>query len=704
MDAKVLAWVKAFFAVRGWSLDDNPPPGEQDADIGLLMQVHERLVALARQLHDYPPDGVPPQMWVTAENELRALASAIANRDKGAGTTAGDRATTALNAIATYRPAVGFVPSDPVVANPLLNDGWHKANFPVPGQMSFGLRCETDDNDKITGVRLAGRPAGKHGGAQGQHVTAFVTIRAAAIGAVHGRTEDEAMQNVAHLFKGLLDYPAFGPEAPVDGLDPEMLALVRGLARGDPSVTARFTLDQAMAYYVEVRDALPGASLKVDLTTGGHGDVAGKGEGTFARSLDGMDEKVRATPANARLPMDESDALHVLMLMQKLYDPGAVGRLTDPVKQRHALETFVMSMAQGYPDLFKATTAHGTIGARLAEAVMGTVPPPYPGDGPDVIEARARRNDLMGRANGAATFPVAAGPGKRPEPSGLAAGLVPPEGNGPLRIEFDGRPEGSIKSGQSMGDHTSSMRLMKSSLSGALLGEDTAIPNAHALADRLQDVLDQFDPDDYEDFFMDAEGDGSQLVYPHNQRLEEMRSLHALLTLEQRDLAEGADRVVSPGEFLKLAEDLLALIDQRPGAVHYSGPAGGHGEGTVGGACDRHEAALRDKTGVKRVKLPDDAINDLLELFDAKSASALMSDEDIVDSDLSDDFTAHLVDEFLWFARLSYPLLVDALGEGSIEEELTAAIGRGGKKTRKKVKGGDSKRRKTTDDEDDWEE
>lgn len=699
MDAKVLAWVRAFFAVRGWTLEGDLPPSEPDTDIGQLMVAREKLTGLAQNLHDHPPEGVPPQMWTTAQDLIRALEDAISSRDKVAGNTAVDQATAALNAIAAYRPATGIVPSGKPVANPTLNDGWHGAQVPVPGQMSFGLRCETDDQQRVSALRLAGRPAGKHGGAQGQHVTAFVTVRTAAVGAVHGRTEAEAMKNVAHLFKGLLDYPAFGPEGPEDGLDPQMVALVRGLARGDPAVTGQFSLDKALAYYIEVRDALPGASLAVDMSLGGHASVAGKGEGTTASSLDGMDKDLRDTPKANRTAMDEPTAQRALFLMEKLHDPGAIKRFADPVKERHAKETFVMAIAQAYPDLFTCSTANGTIGERLAEMVMGTLSPLGPNPGTDLQQAHARRADLVTRAGEAAKFPIPAGPGKRPEPSGLTAGLVPPEGAGPMRIEFDGRPEGSIKDNGSMGDHTTSMRLMKSSLGGALLGQDKAVPNAHALAARLKAVLDQFDPDDYADFFVDAEGDPSELAYLHNQRLEEMGVLHSLLSDAHDGLAHGPDRAVAAGEFLKLAEDLLALIDQRPGAVHYSGPAGGHGEGTVGGACDGHEALLAKGGVKKRVNLPETAINDLLELFDAKSASSLMSDDDIIDGDQSDAFTAHLVNEFLWFARLSYPLLVAELGEGRIAAELEEAIGRGGKKARKPAKG--SKKKKTKDDDDD---
>jgi hypothetical protein len=695
MDPQVLAWVKAFYAARKWSLEGTDPSGDADLGMGQLRVDREKLVALGAQLHKYPPEDVPTHLWDEANGAIQTLDDAIAGRDVSAGQAAVSRAAAALNAIAVWRPDPGFVPSGRVSADTKLNDGWHKADVPVPGRMSFGLRCETDDQGVISGLRLAGRPAGKHGGAQGQHVTAFVTVRAAAVGAVHGRDMEGASANVAHLFKGLLDYPAFGPEAPEAGLDPEMLATVRGLARKDPAVTERFTLETAMAYYVEVRDALPGASLAVDMSLGGHSSVAGKGEGTFARTLDDIDAQVRATPKANRTDLPEPDAQRALAAMKKLYDPGAVARLADPVKQRNALDTFVMSMAQAYPDLFTCPTAGGTIGARLAEAVMGAVAPPAPTDGPDVIDARARRADLMARAGRATEFPAPAGPGKRPEPSGHSAGLVPPEGAGPLRIEFDGRPEGSIKSGGSMGDHTSSMRLMKSSLSGALLGDDTAIPNAHALAVRLQAVLDQFDPDDYAELFVDAEDDASELAFPHNERLEEMSSLHSLLSDLQKDLAKGPDRVVAAGEFLKLAEDLLALIDQRPGAVHYSGPAGGHSEGTVGSACDLHEAALR--SGQQAGALPDAAINDLMELFDAKSASNLMSDDDIIVSDRSDDFIDVLIDEFLWFAGLSYPLLVAALGKAVIRDELNAAIRRGAKKARK-----GAKKRRVEDGDDDW--
>jgi hypothetical protein len=669
LDPDVAVWVRAFYAARGWSLEE--PPAEPLVDPALAAQAAAYQAArdAAQALADAPPPGLPPDWWDPVRYAANQAEAALHGGDAGGAAQAVAAMLEGLRDIAAFRddPAIQGAP---VAAAPLFQ--WHGIDPPGSPQSAMGLRTAMADDGTIGAMKLAGRPRGKHGGAQGQHVTAFVTLREAAVSASFGRTPDQARENVQHMFAGLLAYPAFGPECPPPGPDPALLATVRGLARADETVWQHYSVDAALALYVEVRDAMPGATLPREA----YADTTGKGEAAAVRRIGAFDNDI-----SADTEVTKAQAGTVIADLRKLIDQTALSRLGDAVKERHARETFVLGIAQAFPKIFNCGISLpdgslSSIGAELADGMILLE------DGPDLDTMEGNRqtrvNDLIGRARTCAALPHPQPDDRlRPKVENFSVGLVVPGGDQAIKLDVVGRPADSIKEASTMGDHTTSMRLMSSAMGGALIEGDTDLPERAALADRLTGILDTFDPDDYVALFppRDVEVSPTGMVAMDDQssyrdRLDLMRQIHADLSAARDGLNMGAGQV-SAEELLDLAEAAVRLFDQRPTAVTYGGsPSKGHNEGRSGGECDEAEARLAAGGTVNAAR----ATAALAGLFDPVPAKLAYSEMAINGAVAQAACLNRIVAEFMWFATKAYPLLVEDIGADVVERAVRDQI------------------------------
>ena len=648
LDGPTLTWVRAFFAVRGWAIGEAPPT---DPALALQVAALERVRRARDALVAAPPDGLPQVMWQSVAFAEQVVQAALSRGDARGARDALKAMLDALKAVTSFRADGATGGGKPPV------DGvykWHPIDTPQSGRSTMGLRTIGNQDGTLAGIKLAGRPRGKHGGAQGQHVAAFVTIREAAVSATHGRTPDEARQNVQHLFKGLLAYPAFGPNAPDPGPDPEILATIRGLSRGDDDVWARFTLDQALAYYVEVRDGLPGASLPRDA----HRDTDGKGEAAAVA-------KIAAFDGGAAIAgCDQAAADRLLLELSKLLDEGAVTKLADPRRQQHTRESFVLGIAQAFPRVFNCPV----LDAR--GRVVGTV-----GDQLAANQGVAANIATIGAS--CAALPHPQPPGPRPKTENFSVGVEQTDPTKPLRLDFTGRPAESVKDGAAMGDHTCSMRLMSGAVSTALIGGDTNLPLKGDLADRTAQLLVDFNPAVYVGMYPPPPRVAANIIQidelaSYRVRLEQMGQIHAILTAMQQELAQDRAARTTPQVVAEVAEMVMRLVDMRPTAVSYiGGTSKGKGEGTAGGEVDRAEALIG---GGGQVADAATLKKNLLKLFDVRSATISWRAIGALDSVQADYYLTRIVAEFDWFAIKSYPECVDLLGADVLHAEVRQAI------------------------------
>ncbi|QYK40551.1 MAG: hypothetical protein KF887_14130 [Paracoccaceae bacterium] len=743
MDPRIEAWVKAFYAVRGWDMTPAPVtnPGDMQVDdpmqaANVLRIEYGNTVKVLEQLRLWPPDGIDPEgsLFAAADEHRDEADTAIVEGELEAAREALDALQKQIHKIATWRKPGKAPPSPPPVPDGVLGYEWHRIDPPERQQFRIGLafveaEAPEDDGNQtgMTGLpdivelkSLAGRPRGKHGGAQGQHVTAFVTLRETLVSACDGRTEDEAWENMQHLFAGLLLFPAFGPEGMPDGLDPALVARIRGIARQDEDVLGDMTLSEAMALYIEVRDSLPGATL----ARGSYKDTTGKAEARavaeISRAEGTLDYPLEGEDGEGR-PMSRKDADALVRQMLRLVDRGGAHRLTDATARRHAMETYVLGMAQAYPRVFACPclvedddeeetagdlTTVGELLIERANLVFAQAPDPEAGeDGEDDIDedgdtlaSDLQVADLTDRAKQCAAMPVLRPTGARPKIESFSVGLDQVPGK-PLRLDFTGRPSDSLKDAGKMGDHTCAMRLMTAAVSNALLQGDEAMPRRSTLKARVEDLLRTFDPEGYAPLFdlavlrggiqdeedgeedeeeeeeeeEDDTGDSSEAV-THRRRVQMMRQQVQILRDACEKLAVNGDAPVDSQTLLAIGEDAMRLVDQRPTAVSYrKGKSDGRGEGKAAGTLDDYERRLKAADG-NTVKIGwAEAIKAaLLTLYDPASANFLTFG--VVEDDQQGATLAKLVDEFLWFARSAYPRCCAEVGELALKAAIQEKI------------------------------
>lgn len=505
---------------------------------------------------------------------------------------------------------------------------WH--GYAAANNSTVGVRPETGPGGRYTNVRIAGRPAPKHGGSQGQHTTAFCANREAVASVIVGRTEQTAREDLAYLFECLGRLPAMlDPSQPVPDHVLNDIA-----AYSNPQNTAHISVSDIAVYYLELRDAIPGASLNTGINgltdTSGRANIVGKGEGAHLKPL-----REAETHAMGNGTFTQQDVTAIAETLCKLYDDKSEVNLP-PEAVPNQRVTFLMTVAQAFPELLKnddvrqavlnavtqgLTQEHATYATQQVEGIANRL---------------AGRNELK----------------QRPKPAAFAASIH--DG----RIDFDARPD-SIKDGGSMGDHTTAMQLMKNAATKVLLPRGAETTNGDLKAS-LKAVKADFSLEHFSFIPQpDGEIDGASLAAPYQERLKATaKNLEVIdACIAALEVSNGDD--VPDVEFLlECAEAYLQLMDDRPTAVVYGGLAEGSGEGTTVGLLDEIES------GQRQVSNPRELFEIALGMFDSRSASrgAAMFG--------GDDYLFRVGQEFMFFLKSAYPniaaALEEAAGEGGV--------------------------------------
>ena len=182
-------------------------------------------------------------------------------------------------------------------------------------QARSGVRAVVKDG-VITDVNMAGRPRAKHGGSQGQHTTAASAVREVVISATVGRSPVKAKLDLADLFSVLLTYPAFTKSDNQPTPPNDLVTMLQHLANPNSELSQGYSIDQLATLYLEIRDALPGASLNSGIN--GTAKGAGRGNTTIKREPGALRDmrncETTALSGNAIDPKAVSKA------MRELYD------------------------------------------------------------------------------------------------------------------------------------------------------------------------------------------------------------------------------------------------------------------------------------------------------------------------------------------------------------------------------------------------
>jgi len=470
----------------------------------------------------------------------------------------------------------------------------------------------------ISEIKIAGRPKAKHAGSHGQHSTAFATNREVLVAATIGRTsEEDTRASLCGLFANLLLYPAFTGQFEQPAAPDKMKTLVRELADPTSERCAGCTLDALGTLYLEIRDALPGASLNTGI--GGKAEkssrenILGKAEGKALKTLRGCEimalNVTSSKEKDAAVPKEFAAACGRAML--KLYDKASEKSAgLEERDQKAQRATFLLSVAQAFPASFLC-------GAGEQLTLM-------------LVDASVTLDELKDYFAAACKCarPLAAGnlSGARPMPVPFVATCTQ-GGGGAFEISFAGRSD-SVKDSGTMGDHTCSEQLMKNAASTLLLNPGKKLPNCLELAARLEGITKAFSLDNYAifDFGMDTASlyelseeelmrkpelaDALVCQERYNALKEHIADLSALIEQLRK---QGGD-IASAERMAEAAEKYMTLVDDRPTSVNFSGVASGHGEaGTI--------AVLNDLEQSKSITVDaKDPFKCAIGLFDCKAA------------------------------------------------------------------------------------
>ncbi|MCA1940635.1 MAG: hypothetical protein LDL26_06515 [Caenispirillum bisanense] len=514
---------------------------------------------------------------------------------------------------------------------------WH--DFSEPGTATVGVRPEIDKNTGlVTNVRVAGRPRPKHGGSQGQHTTAYCVTREAVISATIGRTEEQARRDVAVLFATLQKYPCYD-----DNVPGKIVQRVEQLSNPKSKASLQSTVGELCTLYLEIRDAIPGASLNTGVDSGvakaSAKNTHGKAEAKALGKLRLLEQKALQKGKFSAEEQEEA----VLELL-RLYDADSESTAQlDPEEIAPQRATFLMSAAQAFPGLF----CHKLIRRDLTRALSRE----RPADG-NVVKAYratvdAAADDVLDTAvllcdgNGAKDK-------ARPQPPAFAATI-----NDKQEIEFDGRPD-SVKDGSSMGDHTASMLLMQTAATGAVTKRKQAPTNGD-IAANLKAAMVLFAPEKYA-FLEDPAISTSQSspFAPYLQRLQALKDARAAVGTLVTSLEQAALAPAAPATIAEAGELYLAMVDNRPTAVNYAGVANNHNEQNV----KKEIETLR-----KSLVLPDaqSILQALLKLVDSAAIVEGYVRYGAKGEALAEAYCRQAVDEILHFLDNAYPDLCKAI-------------------------------------------
>ncbi len=418
--------------------------------------------------------------------------------------------------------------SPALLAASLVNVRTDRRKFTTP---------EGTQDEVIDRILIGGRPRGKHAsGKQGQHVTSFATAREILVGSCCGLTPTEASENLSCLFANLLKYPAFS-EDPFSRLaDPSLVETIKSCAdfATGPIGTAALSglsVSEAMVFYLEVREAMPGASLAATsvLDTQGHGEPK-------ALALIRDTEKVLAglgpeadltakqlfmtVPRRADAPNKPGVLDALLMLVDgpapphdpdSARDTNALARLKaeDESLLKMQIKTFVMSLSEAFTDTLwqsipKAVVEEGLakkykIDASYADKSIIEWLIRYLCDAYDISD-ESFVTDTLKTAEGMTSLEVPTDATNRAVSGGFCGGLIAPRA-GELEIDFNGRPA-AYKPGGQEGDHTVAMTLLNKSMTRLLIAKGTPpqgdqIPTAQQLCSQAEKILNAFAPEKY---------------------------------------------------------------------------------------------------------------------------------------------------------------------------------------------------------------
>lgn len=541
---------------------------------------------------------------------------------------------------------------------------WHKAAPPQSSQV--GSRLKTNPAGLITAMDIAGRPAGKHGGNQGQHTTAFAANREVVVAATTGRDEASARSALALLFETLLRYPAF-----IDKSQPpppqELMDLVTQLADDTTPLSKSYSVNYLSTLYLEIRDSLPGSSVDTGVTSGrstaSRNNITGKGEGRVLESLRDLEADALHHRSGGP-PLDNGQIEGAATLMLKLYDASAEAAAGMSDEDAHAQQmTFLLTIAQAFPAVFIGAAPLVTKGLNRLKA----------GDQNVVLEACEEladgnalvESDGMDLDDGDA-------PDLRPRPKNFIARL-----NGDS-ISFVGRSD-SIKDSGTMGDHTCSEELMKNAATRVIASSGTATTNKD-LADNLQKIEQQFSSDRYRVFDQDV--DESEPAYMCKWRFETLKDhLKTVEKLRDRLGANPPMDTATEADKTEAAELYMQLVDDRPTAVNYGAPAAGHGEPSTLAELKLIEANLKSGrspgTGPQLLQTFIGLL-DCQAVFNNANMMFEYADEqgNPKKHEIFDKCIALVADEFMFFVSNAYPLSFGKMQEckPSLFESLTQLI------------------------------
>lgn len=666
LPADIVAWIRKVYDALSWALDEDEPEevpeeeaiSEPDEEFERLLRTHERVLrtaaALRRREQTEPGQHAQIALLSRAATRSARLGDAgrlqrdlqvlvrFLRRVSGDGEDGEEQAYADI-AIPSLAPKLGYA--------------WHTASLPGGDASNMAVRMPLDADGKISKIRIAGRPAGKHGGKQGQHITAFLALREAPVACCYGRTPLQARENVCQLFVNLLQFPAYSDAGLNSGADASQIDLIGQLADGE---WGELGLAEVIEFYIEVRDAMPGASL----TREQYADTTGSGEAGAAARLRTADNAIAA--GKGIHPAD------TLASLTKLIDLDALGRLNS--KQRaDQLKAFVLSLTQAFPRIMAhSAPTDGGPSETLAAQLIRSLKIVDNDAGDQIAELSALALEMC-------VFPYPDPGPPRPQIESFSAGIEPGLGGAGLRLDFVGRPSGSIKDGGAMGDHTTCMRLMSSAMTGCLL-KDGALPSMRDLADRIDAMLKAFAPEKFLPLFgldaMPTRADFDNHVYdersdaPYISRLIRFHAQWTTLDEQLDAVRAGGGAAVARPQLLDLAEEVMALIDQRPTAVSYiGGYSNSKGEAVAGGELDKAIANPDSYRGEeadphKHVQM----LKHLLTLFDAKSAK--ISCMQVIHPSQRATYLDLICTEFVWFARNAYADIVAFIGA----DKLSAAL------------------------------
>lgn len=454
---------------------------------------------------------------------------------------------------------------------------------------------------------LAGRPTSKHGGLQGQHTTAYAVTKEAVVNAIPmGATEDQAKTRVAKLFANLLNYPYVRD---IDAEDDAYKVLCTRLSNTDN--WGETSLAEAVATYAELRDALPGASLPGEAVS----DTTGSGEGEVLKRL--RQAEAGGDPGGTPRDLKKDKAYNFI----KLLDLSALRRLSVADRMVQA-EIYLRSIAQAFPGTFLSPyDSSESVGENLCAALAGALNPDVPEDAVGDVDPRLDADALYEDCRAMAAELVPPDGTARGTGEDFGAALSSPDANGRRKLEFQGRPS-SQKDGGSDGNHMTSFRTVSADVSARLM-PDGQIPTVAELHERVDEIIAAFDPENFlclfpnltegltedeqlglpsrllDHFFFDTPDDAFAEI-ERSEHATMFKRLGSLLWYRDdlRDALgeppEDGSAQVDAGQLMSIGEKVLALIDERPTSVLYSGVAGGHGEGVYGQRLERMEADAAD--------------------------------------------------------------------------------------------------------------